>query len=211
MPRSPGRGILLVGVEPAVAVLEGTTVFALTFGIGLSHVTTLVLAVFYLTVVHSVFVWVATQDPPDDRAVRQQSLGTRDFYFHARSVSMLGAAPRASLSPAAVIAILDLLSVVLGGMGRASRRWASPATSRSTARSLRGRADLLNWGSWWTTASSSRRTARSLAGWRYWGPGVGAATPEELNALSQQVNDAVLPFTDTWMFHVDAIRRPAPS
>src|SRR3989475_7045907 len=48
-----------------------------------------------------------------------------------------------------------------------------------------------------------------LDGWRYHGPDLSAANPEELNALSQHVNDALLPFTDDWMFHVDAIRRPA--
>src|SRR2546425_9455950 len=48
-----------------------------------------------------------------------------------------------------------------------------------------------------------------LAGWRYHGPDLSAATPEELDALSRHVNDALLPFTDDWMFHVDAIRRPA--
>src|SRR2546425_733821 len=48
-----------------------------------------------------------------------------------------------------------------------------------------------------------------LAGWRYHGPDLSAATPEELDALSRHVNDALLPFTDDCMFHVDAIRRPA--
>ena len=36
-----------------------------------------------------------------------------------------------------------------------------------------------------------------------------AATPLELNALSTHLNDALLPFGDDWMFHVDAVRRPA--
>src|SRR5216684_5401724 len=48
-----------------------------------------------------------------------------------------------------------------------------------------------------------------VVGWRYAGPDVAAATPEELDRLSQQLNDALVPFTDEWMFHVDAIRRPA--
>jgi len=48
-----------------------------------------------------------------------------------------------------------------------------------------------------------------VSGWRYRGPDVGAATPEELNALSSHLNHALLPYTDDWMFHVDAIRRPA--
>jgi type IV secretion system protein VirB4 len=50
-----------------------------------------------------------------------------------------------------------------------------------------------------------------LAGWKYRGPDVSAATPHELNGLSRHLNDAILNFGDDWMFHVDAIRRPAVS
>jgi type IV secretory pathway TrbD component len=72
------RPVLLAGVEPSVAVLEGTTAFALVFGVGL-HVATVLLAVFYLTVVHAVMVWVATQDP-QMTVLYVRSLGRRDFY-----------------------------------------------------------------------------------------------------------------------------------
>ena len=72
------RPVLIAGAEPAVVVLEMSTAFALVFGIGL-HVATVLLAVFYLTVVHSVMVWIAKQDP-HMTALYVRSLGARDFY-----------------------------------------------------------------------------------------------------------------------------------
>ena len=72
------RPVLFAGAEPAVVVLEVTTAFALVFGVGL-HVATVLLAVFYLTVVHAVMVWVAKQDP-HMTALYVRSLGARDFY-----------------------------------------------------------------------------------------------------------------------------------
>ena len=52
------RPVLFAGAEPAAAVFEGLTAGALLFGAGF-HVATIGLAVFYLTVVHGVMVWVA--------------------------------------------------------------------------------------------------------------------------------------------------------
>ena len=72
------RPVLFAGAEPAVVVLEMTTAFALVFGIGL-HVATVLLAVFYVTVVHSVMVWVAKQDA-HMTALYVRSLSARDFY-----------------------------------------------------------------------------------------------------------------------------------
>lgn len=72
------RPVLFAGAEPAVVVLEMTTAFALVFGIGL-HAATVLLAVFYVTVVHSVMVWVAKQDP-HMTALYVRSLSARDFY-----------------------------------------------------------------------------------------------------------------------------------
>src|SRR5258708_32468056 len=54
------RPILFAGAEPRVVVLEVTTAFALVFGVGL-HVATVLLAVFYLTVVQGATVSVAKQ------------------------------------------------------------------------------------------------------------------------------------------------------
>ena len=72
------RPVLFAGAEPAVVVLEVTTAFALVFGIGL-HVATVLLAAFYMTVVHSIMVWVAKQDA-HMTALYVRSLGARDFY-----------------------------------------------------------------------------------------------------------------------------------
>jgi type IV secretory pathway TrbD component len=72
------RPLLFAGVEPAMAVLEAATAFGLVFGVGL-HVATVLLAVFYLTIVHGVFVWVARQDP-QMTTLYVRSLTTRDFY-----------------------------------------------------------------------------------------------------------------------------------
>ena len=72
------RPVLFAGAEPAVIVLELSTAFALVFGIGL-HVATVLLAVFYLTAVHSAMVWVAKQDP-HMTALYVRSLSARDFY-----------------------------------------------------------------------------------------------------------------------------------
>jgi type IV secretory pathway TrbD component len=78
------RPVLLAGAEPAVVVLEVTTAFALVFGVGL-HVATILLALFYLTVVHAVMVWVAKQDP-QMTALYVRSLASRDFYSPHASV-----------------------------------------------------------------------------------------------------------------------------
>jgi len=72
------RPVLFAGAEPAVVVLEVTTAFALVFGVGL-HVATVLLAVFYLTAVHAVMVWVAKQDPHMS-TLYVRSLASRDFY-----------------------------------------------------------------------------------------------------------------------------------
>jgi type IV secretion system protein VirB4 len=49
-----------------------------------------------------------------------------------------------------------------------------------------------------------------MAGWRYRGPDLDADTEEGLELLAQRVNFALLPYVDSWMFHVDAAHRPAP-
>ncbi|MDQ6633828.1 MAG: DUF87 domain-containing protein [Gemmatimonadota bacterium] len=73
----------------------------------------------------------------------------------------------------------------------------------------RGLADLLNWGFMVDDGVVLQKDGSLLAGWWYRGPDLGAATPQEMTALSRHLNDALLPFGDDWMFHVDAIRRPA--
>lgn len=72
-----------------------------------------------------------------------------------------------------------------------------------------GLADLLNWAFLVDDGVVLEKDGALLAGFRYRGPDFGSATPEELAALSRQMNDALLPYTDGWMFHVDAIRTPS--
>ena len=88
------RPVLFAGAEPPVVMLEMSTAFALIFGIGL-HGATVALAVFYVTAVHSVMVWVAKQDP-QMTALYIRSLSGRDFY-PPHSASMK-ATPRLSVS-----------------------------------------------------------------------------------------------------------------
>lgn len=93
------RPVLFAGAEPAVVVLEVTTAFALVFGVGL-HVVTILVALFYLTVVHAVMVWVAKQDPHMS-ALYVRSLASQDFYpphasAHAAPSTVHPAIPRGS-------------------------------------------------------------------------------------------------------------------
>ena len=105
----------------------------------------------------------------------------------------------------------DLITLSIGlGVGavasRAMRRLREHRTEPA------GVADLLNWGfvvDEGPPAIILQKDGSLLAGWRYRGPDLAAATTEEIDALSAHVNDALLPFSDNWMFHVDAIRRPA--
>jgi type IV secretory pathway TrbD component len=72
------RPVLFAGAEPAAAVIEGLTAGALLFGVGF-HVATILLAAFYLTVVHTVMVRVAAQDPQMSQ-LYLRSLAGRDYY-----------------------------------------------------------------------------------------------------------------------------------
>jgi len=103
---------------------------------------------------------------------------------------------------------MDLVTLALGGAGgvAAARGLAHWREHRVAPLGL---ADLLNWGFLVAEGVMLEKDGSLVSGWRYRGPDVSAATPEELNALSGRLNHALLPYTDDWMFHVDAIRRPA--
>src|SRR5699024_2691493 len=101
---------------------------------------------------------------------------------------------------------LSSLALGLGGGAsavRALQRW------REHRPTPAGLADRLLWGFMVDDGVILQKDGSLLAGWRYRGPDLAAATVEELDLLSRHVNDALVPLTDTWMFHVDAIRRPA--
>src|SRR3989441_437585 len=103
---------------------------------------------------------------------------------------------------------MDLWSLALGTLGGAAAvRGLAHVREHRVAPA--GLADLVNWAFMVDDGVVLQKDGSLLAGWRYHGPDLSAATPEELDALSRHVNDALLSFTDDWMFHVDAIRRPA--
>ena len=89
------RPLLLAGAEPAAVVVEFSTAFALVFGIGM-HVATALLAVFYLTVVHSVMVWVARQDVHLSM-LYVRSLSGRDFYPPHGTIDGASVLPKPSI------------------------------------------------------------------------------------------------------------------
>jgi type IV secretion/conjugal transfer VirB4 family ATPase len=72
-----------------------------------------------------------------------------------------------------------------------------------------GLADLLGWLHLVGRGTMLQKDGSFLTGWRYRGPDLASATAEELDALSAHLNDALLPYGDGWMFHVDFKRRPA--
>jgi type IV secretory pathway TrbD component len=88
------RPVLFAGVEPAVAIAEGSAVLGLVFVAGV-HVATLALAALYLVVVHACMARATAADPAI-AAVYLRSLATRDYYPpHAHP---LAAPPRVSAS-----------------------------------------------------------------------------------------------------------------
>jgi type IV secretion/conjugal transfer VirB4 family ATPase len=105
---------------------------------------------------------------------------------------------------------MDLVSLTLSGLTAcaAGRGLKNLREHRSESRGL---ADLLNWAFMVDDGLILQKDGSLLAGWKYRGPDVSAATPHELNGLSRHLNDALLNFGDDWMFHVDAVRRPAIS
>jgi type IV secretory pathway TrbD component len=91
--------MLFAGVEPAAAVLEVLTAGGLLFGVGF-HIASILLAVFYLTVVHGLMVWIAAQDPQMSQ-LYLRSLAARDYYpahglSGARAAAVRPSIPRAS-------------------------------------------------------------------------------------------------------------------
>jgi len=106
---------------------------------------------------------------------------------------------------------VDVVTLSVGaGLGVAAS--AALGRLREHRAAPQGAADLLNWGFVVDAGAPAvilQKDGSLLAGWRYRGPDLFAATPEEVDALTRHANDALLPFSDNWMFHVDAIRRPA--
>jgi type IV secretion system protein VirB4 len=80
---------------------------------------------------------------------------------------------------------------------------------REHRREAQGLPDLLGWLHLVAPGTVLQKSGSFLTGWSYRGPDLAAATPEELDSLAAHLNDALLPYGDGWMFHVDFVRRPA--
>lgn len=103
---------------------------------------------------------------------------------------------------------MEPISMLLGAAAGVTST-ALLSRSREHRSEPHGLADLLNWAFLVDEGVVLEKDGALLAGFRYRGPDFGSATPAELGALSHQLNDALLPYADGWMFHVDAIRAPA--
>lgn len=104
---------------------------------------------------------------------------------------------------------MEPFSILLGAAGGAASA-ALLGRNREHRTEPRGLSDLLNWAFLVDDGVVLEKDGALLAGFRYRGPDFGSATPAELAALSRHLNDALLPYTDGWMFHVDAIRSASP-
>ena len=89
------RPVLIAGAEPAVVILEASVVFALLFVVGF-HFATVVIAGFWLGVVHSTMVWVAKREPLGSM-LYVRSLASRDFYVPAARVHTSTPSPKPSI------------------------------------------------------------------------------------------------------------------
>jgi type IV secretion/conjugal transfer VirB4 family ATPase len=103
---------------------------------------------------------------------------------------------------------MDAISLAIGGAAGAGIG-ALVSRNREHRSEPATLSDELNWGFLVDDGVILQKDGALLAGFRYRGPDLGSATEAELDALGVQLNDALLPFTDGWMFHVDAIRSPA--
>ena len=103
---------------------------------------------------------------------------------------------------------MDILSLLLGAGGGALLTKALSAT-REFRPGVTGIADLLHWDSIIGEGALQQADGSMLCAWAYRGADMQTATIHERNALARQLNEALLPLSDGWMFHVDALRRPA--
>ncbi|HEX8430966.1 MAG TPA: hypothetical protein VF625_06750, partial [Longimicrobium sp.] len=114
---------------------------------------------------------------------------------------------------------MELLTLVSGAaLGVAAAALSRARERNASAQDGEGLADKINWRALVDERGEpGRRQAvleladgALLAGWRYRGPDLDADTPQGVNMLTSQVNFALLPYVNNWMFHVDALHHEAP-
>jgi type IV secretion system protein TrbE len=103
---------------------------------------------------------------------------------------------------------MGLLSGVIGCAAGAAGALAA-RHAREYRDQADGVADLLGWAFMVGDGVVLQKDGSLLAGWRYRGPDLSAASVADARAVSRHVSDALLPYADDWMWHVDAVRRPA--
>ena len=74
---------------------------------------------------------------------------------------------------------------------------------------LTGFPDLLNYAAFIDPGILLLKDGSLLAGWRYNGPDLNSASPEEMTALAHQVNTGLARLGDGWMMNVDLVRQPS--
>ena len=74
---------------------------------------------------------------------------------------------------------------------------------------LGGFPDLLNYAALIDPGVILLKDGSLLAGWRYSGPDLNSASPEEMTALVHQVNAGLARLGEGWMMNVDLIRKPS--
>lgn len=106
---------------------------------------------------------------------------------------------------------MDALSLLYGGIAGAA--FATAVKAGREHRTLPvGLADMLQWGFLVEGPDNAvviNKDGALVGAWRYSGPDTATASADVLDAVARQVNDALLPLSDGWMWHVDAVRRSA--
>ena len=106
---------------------------------------------------------------------------------------------------------MDLLTLAIGGGAGAGLASLLTKWREHKVKGSRGLSDELPYFIFIDDTTILNKDGSFMRAWRYRGPDMATATNNELNTIAEQVNAALKPYDDGWMFHVDAIRRPSTS
>ena len=104
---------------------------------------------------------------------------------------------------------MDPVSLALGLVAGGSAAGLLARSREHRKRPRRGLSDLLPYFLFYDGRTILNKDGSFMRAWSYRGPDMATVPDLELNAISEQVNAALRPYDDGWMFHVDAIRRPS--
>ena len=103
---------------------------------------------------------------------------------------------------------MDPFSLAVGAAGGAAAL-GFLLKNREHRKPLPGMTDQLPYHCFVDEATILGKDGSLMRAWSYRGPDMETATDYELNSLSAQINAALRPFGDGWMFHIDAVRLPS--